>query len=170
MTSSWILPFILKTVFAQFALHCSSSFMAHLKRNVASLIWQVSISSPFSVHKNAPASGRDECTGLSAGPRIPPRGPSGLFTRRPRVQVDTAYPNADAGSTTAIDSSTTELSRFLDFEETLRAIPAVSRRLTRLFPLFDSPPQTPESTLPRLFFKPDSPPAPVATPPLQKRR
>ncbi|KAJ7704603.1 hypothetical protein B0H17DRAFT_13889 [Mycena rosella] len=67
-------------------------------------------------HKNATANGngKDEC----AGPRMPPRGPSGLFTRRPRVRVDVdttgnpnADPNADGGSTTAIDSASTRGTR-----------------------------------------------------------
>ncbi|KAJ7704546.1 hypothetical protein B0H17DRAFT_13427 [Mycena rosella] len=62
-------------------------------------------------HANGNA-GRDECA-----LRMPPRGPSGLFTRRPRVPIDvgSAYldPRADPyaeGSTTAIDSASTTAS------------------------------------------------------------
>ncbi|KAJ7704557.1 hypothetical protein B0H17DRAFT_1126870 [Mycena rosella] len=67
------------------------------------------------------------------------------------------------------------ISRFLDFEETPRAIPAVSRRLTRLFLLFDSPPPTPPPTPPSprfffFFFQLDPPPTPVAAPPPHIRR
>ncbi|KAJ7704611.1 hypothetical protein B0H17DRAFT_1193813 [Mycena rosella] len=52
------------------------------------------------LHATANGDGKDECA-----PRMPPRGPSGLFTRRPRVRVD-AYPHPSAdpyaeGSTTA---------------------------------------------------------------------
>ncbi|KAJ7439495.1 hypothetical protein FB451DRAFT_147462 [Mycena latifolia] len=43
----------------------------------------------------------DEC-GALATPRMPPRGPSGLFTRRPRVKIDVDVDTT--ASTTAIDS------------------------------------------------------------------